>query len=76
MIIYVVMDVIAFPENLETTCGLSILLPGVISHPDATSYDNNKYLSLAFFVLSENDKVKTDVEFSKSRIYNGSTQWD
>ena len=32
----VVMDVITFPVNLY---GLSILLHGVISLPDATSYD-------------------------------------
>ena len=38
----VVMDVITFPENLETTSGLSIFLHGVISLPDATSYDNIK----------------------------------
>ena len=35
----VVMDVITFPINLSTTSGLSILLHGVISLPDATSYD-------------------------------------
>ena len=34
------MDVITFPENLLSTSGLSILLHGVISLPDATSYDN------------------------------------
>ena len=28
-----------FPENLSTTCGLSILLHGVVSLTDATSYD-------------------------------------
>ena len=33
------MDGITFPENLYTTSGLSILLYGVISPPDATSYD-------------------------------------
>ena len=33
------MDVITFPENLETT----ILLHGVISLPDATSYGKIKY---------------------------------
>ena len=38
----VVMDVITFPVNLKTTSGLSILLHGVISLPDATSYD--KYM--------------------------------
>ena len=41
----VVMDVITFPVNL-----LSILLHGVISLPDATSYDNliyNKSASMA-----------------------------
>ena len=35
----VVMDVITFPENLKTTSGLSILLHGVISLPEAASYD-------------------------------------
>ena len=35
----VVMDVITFPENRLTTSGLQILLHGVISLPDATSYD-------------------------------------
>ena len=32
-------DVITFPVNLYTTSGLSILLHGVISLPDARSYD-------------------------------------
>ena len=31
------MDVIAFPENLLTTSGLSILLHGITSLPDAKS---------------------------------------
>ena len=38
------MDVITFPENLQTTNGLSILLHGVISLPDAMSYDNVHYV--------------------------------
>ena len=33
------MDIITFPENLSSTSGLSILLHGVISLRDATSYD-------------------------------------
>ena len=33
------MDVITFPINLLTTSSLSILLQGVISLSDATSYD-------------------------------------
>ena len=37
------MDVITFPVNLLTTSGLSILLHGVISLSDATSYDNTNY---------------------------------
>ena len=37
------MDVITFPVNLLTTSGLSILLHGVISLPDATSYDKKLY---------------------------------
>ena len=40
------MNIITFPENPLTTSGLSILLHGVISLPDAMSYDN------AFFFLS------------------------
>ena len=35
-----VMDVITFPKNLQTTSGLLILLHGIISLPEATSYDN------------------------------------
>ena len=38
------MDVITFPVNLYTTSGLSILLHGVISLSDATSYDKVQYL--------------------------------
>ena len=38
------MDVLAFPENLKTTSALSILLHGVISLPDVTSYDKKLYL--------------------------------
>ena len=33
------MDFITFPENLLTTSGLYILLHGVISLPESTSYD-------------------------------------
>ena len=39
----VVMDVITYPENLSTTSGLSILMHGVISLPDVTSYDKILY---------------------------------
>ena len=35
----VVMDVITFPVNRYTTSGLHILLHGVMSLPDATSYN-------------------------------------
>ena len=34
-----IMDVITSPVNRQTTSGLSILMHGVISLPDATSYD-------------------------------------
>ena len=40
------MDVITFPENLYTTRGLSILLHGVISLPDATSFDKIQTMTL------------------------------
>ena len=35
----VIMDVITFPENLYSTCGLSILLHSVISLRNTTSCD-------------------------------------
>ena len=38
------MDVITFPVNLLTTSGLSILLHGVISLPDVTSYDKRHFI--------------------------------
>ena len=37
------MDVITFPVNRLTTSGLQILLHGVISLPDATSYDKSYF---------------------------------
>ena len=40
------MDVIKFPENLQTTNALSILLHGVISLPDTTSYDKILYIAV------------------------------
>ena len=33
------MDIIAYPENLYTTSGLSILMPGIISLQEAAPYD-------------------------------------
>ena len=39
----VVMDLITFHKNLQTTSGLSILLHGFISLTDATSYDKATY---------------------------------
>ena len=48
MIMYVVIDDITFPENLSTTSGLSILLHGVVSLPDATSYDNSLFQGVTF----------------------------
>ena len=44
------MDVITFPVNLKTASGLSILLHGVLSLPDATSYDNVLFQDLDLFV--------------------------
>ena len=37
-------DVIMFPQNLLTTCGLLILVFGIISLPDVTSHDKMLYL--------------------------------
>ena len=47
------MDVMTFPVNLETTSDLSILLHGVISLPDATSYDKFLYRIYLFILLSQ-----------------------
>ena len=47
------MDVITFPKNLKTTSGLSILLHGVISIPDATSY----HMIIAVFENQFGNKV-------------------
>ena len=41
------MDAITFPINLKTTSGLSILLHGVITLSDATSYDKILYETFA-----------------------------
>ena len=43
------MDVITFPENRLTTSGLQIFLHGVISLPDATSYDKMQYSTMHMF---------------------------
>ena len=40
----VVMNILTFPVNLKTTSGLLILLHGVISLPDATTYDNSFFV--------------------------------
>ena len=37
------MDIITFPKNRLTTSGLSIWMHGIISLPDATSYDKIIY---------------------------------
>ena len=41
------MDVYTFPVILQTTNGLSILMQGVISLQDATSYDKMYNFSLS-----------------------------
>ena len=46
------MDVIPFPVNLYITSGLSILLHGVISLPDATSYDKCNFVIMEVVWLS------------------------
>ena len=33
------------------------------------------FCPLTTFLFPENDQVKTDAEFSRPRIYNGSSQW-
>ena len=50
------MDVITFPENRQTTSGLQILLHGVISLPDTTSYDKQFYqiLKHLFMKMKQN----------------------
>ena len=44
----VIMNVITFPENVQTN-SLSILLHGVISLPDKTSYDKRIYVYIDDF---------------------------
>ena len=47
-----------FPVNLYTTNGLSILMHGIISLPDVTSYDKELYLKSigkGFFVMQGNN---------------------
>ena len=63
------MDVITFPVNLLTTSGLSILLHGVISLPDATSYDNVCYWSVQYSIISLNGYtcVVQDLFFSEDQ---------
>ena len=39
------MDIVTFPVNWKTTSGLSILLHGIISLTDVTSYDNIQLLT-------------------------------
>ena len=45
------MDVITFPGNLKTASGLSIILHGVISLPDATSYDKPLFSLSTLYVI-------------------------
>ena len=40
---FVVKDVITFPEHLQTTSGVSIVLHGAFSNQDAISSDNLAY---------------------------------
>ena len=59
------MGVITFPVNLLTTSGLSILLHGVISLPDATSCDK----LTVYFQLSGGNSLKIfslAIQFTKS----------
>ena len=53
------MDVITFPVNRKNTSGLQILLHGVISLPDATSYDN--YVTSSQISLAANGKTGSDL---------------
>ena len=52
------MDVITFPENRSTTSGLQILLHGVISLPDAASYDTFKVKRLDYQLKVQHDSLK------------------
>ena len=63
------MDVITFPENLLTTSGLSILLHGVISLPDATSYDK-RYFDIVYFpnFLTNNELSPKHLQFEYSKL--------
>ena len=52
------MDVITFPENRLTTSGLQILLHGVISLPDAASYDKISYSNPKIKSLTSNKAIE------------------
>ena len=56
------MDVITFPENLETTSGLSILLQSVISLRDATSYDNACFVFISHLRKSHLQMLVNNIE--------------
>ena len=56
------MDILRFPENLQTSSGLMILLNGIISLPDVTSFD--KITLLWWLVVS----LKTVAFFQSSHL--------
>ena len=66
------MDVITFPVNLYTTSGLSILLNGIISLPNATSYDKMNFQDYVLKHSCELYKVyalrATDLVLLKCRV--------
>ena len=67
----VIMDVITFPVNLETTSGLTILLHGVISISEVSSWD--KYL--CFRACSEGSGARFQTNsFSRRLIKNKTTK--
>ena len=59
------MDVITFPEHLYTTSGLSILLYGVISLHDTTSYDKHyNRVSAQIFDTYHRDRHASEAQAS------------
>ena len=66
----VVMDVLAFPENLWIASGLLILMHGVISLPDWTSYDIKRFsglFTIDLFYMYSMDQI-WDILFTLKQV--------
>ena len=69
------MDVITFPENRKTTSGLQILLHGIISLRDATSYDKMFYFITSSEFNAYQMWVKLVFFYSEKISYFFTSDW-